>query len=197
MCARKQNQPSPSRVLPVEDIRELVQMMQEFSLAELEWKDGERHLRLSKQGESTGQQNTQNTPVAYYAPPVFPPYMMVPPAVPGGMRPEGYPTAPVPGPQAETPAQPPEKTEEEDESHLVAIRSPMVGTFYAAPAPEKPPFVEVGSHVEPDTIVCIIEAMKVFNEIPAEVRGKIVKVLVENGQPVEYGQPLFLVDPTG
>lgn len=78
--------------------------------------------------------------------------------------------------------------------HIVAIKSIMVGTFFAAPSPEAAPFVKVGDRVGPDTTVCIIEAMKVFNEIPAGVSGKIVAVLVESGEPVEYGQPLFKVD---
>ncbi len=73
----------------------------------------------------------------------------------------------------------------------------MVGTFYTAPDPESPPFVRVGDHVGPETTVCIIEAMKVFNQIPAAVSGRIVAVLVENGEPVEYGQPLFRVDIRG
>ena len=80
-------------------------------------------------------------------------------------------------------------------SDLAVIKSPMVGTFYRSPSPEAPPFVKVGDHVGPTTTVCIIEAMKVFNEIPAEVSGQIVAVLVENGEPVEFGQPLFKVDP--
>lgn len=80
---------------------------------------------------------------------------------------------------------------------LVAITSPMVGTFYAAPDPESPPYVSVGAEVSPDTVVCIVEAMKVFNEIKAEVSGTIEKVCVENAHPVEFGQPLFLVRPSG
>ncbi|HVN67132.1 MAG TPA: acetyl-CoA carboxylase biotin carboxyl carrier protein [Candidatus Sulfotelmatobacter sp.] len=87
-----------------------------------------------------------------------------------------------------------EKDEEKDqEKGLLAITSPMVGTFYRAPSPEAPAFVDVGDEVEPGKVVCIVEAMKLFNEIESEVRGKIVKVLVENGKPVEYGQKLFLV----
>ncbi|MGB9612932.1 MAG: acetyl-CoA carboxylase biotin carboxyl carrier protein, partial [Candidatus Margulisiibacteriota bacterium] len=74
-----------------------------------------------------------------------------------------------------------------------AITSPMVGTFYRAPSPDASPFVEVGDEVEPGKVVCIIEAMKLFNEIEAEVKGKVVKILVENGKPVEYGQKLFLI----
>jgi acetyl-CoA carboxylase biotin carboxyl carrier protein len=80
------------------------------------------------------------------------------------------------------------------EEHLALIKSPMVGTFFVSPSPEAPAFVKVGDHVGKETPVCIIEAMKVFNEIPAEMAGQIVAVLVENGAPVEFGQPLFKVD---
>ncbi len=83
-----------------------------------------------------------------------------------------------------------------DDPTLHKITSPMVGTFYAAPSPDSPPYVKVGDKVEPDTIVCIVEAMKLFNEIEAEVKGEIVEVLVKNEQLVEFGQPLFLVKPT-
>ena len=86
-------------------------------------------------------------------------------------------------PKTETPVS-------EDES-LYKITSPIVGTFYRTPSPDADPFVKIGSRVTPDTIVCIVEAMKLMNEIPAEVTGEIVKIYVENGQPVEYGQPLF------
>jgi acetyl-CoA carboxylase biotin carboxyl carrier protein len=77
----------------------------------------------------------------------------------------------------------------------VTINSPTVGTFYAAATPDEPPFVSVGSRVNPETVVCIVEAMKVFNQIPAEVSGTVVEVLVQNGDSVEYGQPLFRVRP--
>ena len=80
------------------------------------------------------------------------------------------------------------------EEHLALIKCPMVGTFYSAPDPDSPAYVKVGDHVGPETTVCIVEAMKVFNQITAEVSGKIVAVLVENGEPVEFGQPLFKVD---
>ena len=90
---------------------------------------------------------------------------------------------------AAAPATPPA-----DDSNMTLIKSPMVGTFYTAPSPETAPYVKVGDHVGPDTTVCIVEAMKVFNEIPAESAGKIVAILVENGDPVEFGQPLFKVD---
>lgn len=80
-------------------------------------------------------------------------------------------------------------------SNLITIKSPMIGTFYRSAGPDKPPFVNVGDDVAPGKVVCIIEAMKLFNEIESEVGGKIVKVLVDDASPVEYDQPLFLVEP--
>jgi len=82
------------------------------------------------------------------------------------------------------------------DAHLVAVVSPMVGTFYRAPAPDADPYVELNSQVDLGQTVCIVEAMKLMNEIEAEVRGRIARILVDNGQPVEYGQSLFLVDPS-
>ena len=81
-------------------------------------------------------------------------------------------------------------------TNTVTIKSPMIGTFYRRPAPDKPNFIEVGDEVAPGKVVCIIEAMKLFNEIESEVKGKIVKMLVEDASPVEYDQPLFLVEPS-
>lgn len=83
-----------------------------------------------------------------------------------------------------------------DDSKYITIKSPMIGTFYRKPSPDKDAFVNVGSEVKNDTVVCVIEAMKLFNQIEAEVSGKIVKILVEDSSPVEYDQPLFLVDPS-
>lgn len=83
------------------------------------------------------------------------------------------------------------ETESKAEDDLYQITSPIVGTFYRSPAPDKDPYVKEGSHVSPDTIVCIVEAMKLMNEIEAETSGEVVKIYVENGQPVEFGQPLF------
>jgi len=84
----------------------------------------------------------------------------------------------------------------EDTSKLITIKSPMIGTFYRSSSPDKPLFVNIGDSVSAGQVICIIEAMKLFNEIESEVSGKIVKVLVDNAQPVEYDQPLFLVDPS-
>lgn len=104
------------------------------------------------------------------------------------------PTTPAPAaaaPKAEAPA-----SAAADESKYVQIKSPMIGTFYRSANPETPPFVSVGDEVTAGKTVCIIEAMKLFNDIESEVSGKIVKVLVDNASPVEYDQPLFLVDPS-
>ena len=81
------------------------------------------------------------------------------------------------------------------EQGLITIETPMVGTFYSAPNPDAPPFVTVGATVEPETIVCLVEAMKIFNEIKAECSGTVARVLVKNGESVEFGQPMFLIKP--
>lgn len=88
------------------------------------------------------------------------------------------------------------KSDEEEDSKYITITSPIIGTFYRKSSPDKPNFVEVGDSIQADSVVCIIEAMKLFNEIEAEVSGKIVKVLVDDASPVEFGQALFLVDPS-
>jgi acetyl-CoA carboxylase biotin carboxyl carrier protein len=82
------------------------------------------------------------------------------------------------------------------EANYITVKSPMIGTFYRTPNPEKPNFVNIGDEIKPGNVLCIIEAMKLFNEIESEVSGRIVKVLVDNSSPVEYDQPLFLVDPS-
>lgn len=90
---------------------------------------------------------------------------------------------------------PKEESTKEDTSKYIEIKSPMVGTFYRKPSPDKPPYINVGDDISEGQVLCIIEAMKLFNEIESEVNGKIVKVLVEDASPVEYDQPLFLVEP--
>ncbi|UMB60006.1 acetyl-CoA carboxylase biotin carboxyl carrier protein [Lutibacter sp. A80] len=112
--------------------------------------------------------------------------------------PIGMPQMPMPG-QVAAPVQTqdtPVAKEKAEESKFIEITSPIIGTFYRKPSPDKPVFVEVGDNIAADTVVCMVEAMKLFNEIEAEVTGKIVKILVEDGTPVEFGQPLFLVDPS-
>jgi acetyl-CoA carboxylase biotin carboxyl carrier protein len=99
-------------------------------------------------------------------------------------------------PPTQASAQDKAKPQESAPSNTITIKSPMIGTFYRSPSPGKPPFVEVGSEIEIGKPVCIIEAMKLFNEIESEVKGRIVKILVDDASPVEYDQPLFLVDPS-
>jgi acetyl-CoA carboxylase biotin carboxyl carrier protein len=102
-------------------------------------------------------------------------------------------TAPVPAAPAPVEETPPESKEE---SNLITVKSPIIGTFYRKPSPDKPMFVEVGTVIGEGDVLCVIEAMKLFNEIESEVSGKIVKVLVDDASPVEFDQPLFLVDPS-
>lgn len=146
-------------------LERLVSLMSEHGLTSMELQDGEQKISLSRGGPVA----TAHVPVAPPAPPM--------PSTPATPQTPTTPTAPA------------------DTSGLVEIKSPMVGTFYAAANPDAKSFVSVGSKVGPDTDVCVIEAMKVFNTIQAETSGTIEKILVENGQPVEFGQALFLVKP--
>lgn len=110
----------------------------------------------------------------------------------GGTAPIVTTVAPAPAaPAAAAPVAPAAEAAPVEEGNVII--SPIVGTFYSAPDPESPPYIKVGDHVGPETMVCIIEAMKVFNEIPAELAGEVIAVLVQNGDPVEFGQPLFKV----
>lgn len=111
-------------------------------------------------------------------------------AAPVAHAPAATQAAPVAAAGAEKP-----KTAEAASANTITIKSPMIGTFYRKAGPDKPNFAEVGDSIEPGKVVCIIEAMKLFNEIESEVKGKIVKVLVDDASPVEYDQPLFLVEP--
>lgn len=109
------------------------------------------------------------------------------------------PLAAAPTPVQEAPAPTPPAQEApaaEDDSKYITIKSPIIGTFYRKPSPDKPAFVEVGSDIKQGDVLCVIEAMKLFNDIESEVSGKIVKVLVDDSSPVEFDQPLFLVDPS-
>ena len=130
----------------------------------------------------TGAEKTETT-ILQQAAPMAQPAMQMPVA----------PATPAPAQEA-APAAPAAK--EDDSDKYVTITSPIIGTFYRKPSPDKPMFVEVGDSIEANSVVCVIEAMKLFNEIEAEVSGKIVKILVDDSSPVEFGQPLFLVDPS-
>ncbi len=162
--------------MDIEQIKQLIELMVEHDLSRLEIQEGETHILLKRGG----------TPIVQAVGAAMPPAQAPQPAA------APQPTAPATSPGAPGEA---EGGEPQPESHEVFIRSPMVGTFYAAPDPESPPFVKVGDVVTPETVVCLIEAMKVFNEIKAEVSGRITRVLVNNAEAVEYDQPLFAVAP--
>lgn len=165
-------------------IQELIRMVSKHKLTEFILEDGEFKIVI----------RNQETPDSVAATPVVIPAAtpMVTVAPPVAAIPAPFKTdAPAPATVAPAPA----PAAEENTAHLVAIKSPMVGTFYRSPSPDKAAFVKIGDTVEVGARVCIIEAMKLFNEIESDVKGKIVKVLVEDASPVEYEQPLFLVDP--
>lgn len=128
--------------------------------------------------------NQEPTYVTASVPAIAPPVAVAPQATPA--------TAPA---ASETPATPIAPAED-DTSRFITVKSPMIGTFYRSPGPDKPAFANVGDAITPGKVLCIVEAMKLFNEIESEVSGKIVKILVNDAQPVEYDQPLFLVDPS-
>ena len=159
-------------MLDVDKIRQLVEMMVANDLVEISLRDGDVEVNLRRPNP--------NGPV----PVQLADSTVNPAAPPAASAPTGEAAAALPAAPAA-----------EEESNLAEIPSPMVGTFYASPDPDSPPFVTVGSEVHPESVVCILEAMKVFNEIKAEVSGTIERILAKNEQPVEYGQPLFLVRP--
>lgn len=165
-------------MLKVHEIREIIRLMDQSGITHLELESDGDKLLLKKEGIPSYAASNE-APIAG---------VPLPSPGPAAMRKVLSPPAPNPAP-----VQKEEKAPTEEDEDLKKIVSPMVGTFYAAPNPDAKPYVSVGDYVEPTTVVCIIEAMKLFNEIEADVRGKIIKVLVENGQLVEYGQPLFLV----
>jgi acetyl-CoA carboxylase biotin carboxyl carrier protein len=152
----------------LKDIKAIIDLMKKNSITEFELEEKDSKLRL-KRGLNGG------VPVA----PSDEALPMIPMAAPMPMMPMA---APMPAGPVSTPGE-------------IDIKSPMIGTFYRSPSPEAATYIEVGSEVTPETVVCIIEAMKVMNEIKSEVRGIVTHSLVENGKPVEFGQPLFKVRP--
>lgn len=158
--------------IPIEEIKTLVDLMVTHDMSRIELTSGDSHILLRR-----GQPVVAG-PMVSAAPQVAAP----PPASQAAPAPAAVPVVS----DAPSPALP---------ANEVLIKSPMVGTFYSAPDPESPQFVNVGDVVKPETVVCLIEAMKVFNEIKAEVSGRITRILVKNAQAVEFDQPLFAVAP--
>ena len=152
--------------MDIKHLKNLVALMVENDLTKIELREGETHILLRR-----GHPPTINSA-----------HVMMPMAAnPGAAAPAGAPPA--------------EARVAEPASKEILIRSPMVGTFYTAADPESPPFVKVGDMLGPDTVVCLVEAMKVFNEIKAEVSGRLTRILVNNAEAVEFDQPLFAVEP--
>lgn len=118
------------------------------------------------------------------------------PQMPAQPQPQQQQQAPAPSQESAQQSSEDQKSAGEDNSNYITVKSPIIGTFYRKPSPDKPTFVEVGDSVKEGDVLCVIEAMKLFNEIESEVSGKIVKVLVDDASPVEFDQPLFLVDPS-
>jgi acetyl-CoA carboxylase biotin carboxyl carrier protein len=157
-------------------IQELIKLVNESNLGEVTIEQKEFKISIKAKEEQVTQIVASSMPSA-------PVYSQMPQAAPQAALPQaGAPASAAPQAAAAS-------------SNTVTIKSPMIGTFYRRPAPDKPNFVEVGAEVSPGKVVCVIEAMKLFNEIESEVKGKIVKILVEDASPVEYDQPLFLVEP--
>lgn len=171
------------------EIQELIRLLNKTNITEFKLKDGEFEVTIRTE-EYT---KAKNLPAAVAAPavPIAPAVIPQPVAIPVTVPAT---SAAAPAPSEEKPKPAPAA---ENAGDYVQIKSPMVGTFYRSSSPEKPAYVQVGDVVQKGSVVCIIEAMKLFNEIESEISGKIVKVLVNDAQPVEYDQPLFLVDPNG
>ena len=153
-------------VFDVRRVRKFIELMNEHDLAEIDLRQADQRIRLRRGPE----------------------VVTVAGAVPSLTTPAAAATSPKAGGETAPAAA-------GEDANALLIRSPMVGTFYAAASPDSPPFVKVGDQVGPESTVCVVEAMKVFNEIPAECSGKIAAMLATNGQSVEYGQPLFRVSP--
>jgi len=164
----------PGASVNMDELRELIALLRENGLAEFELERADFRVRLRREPSPAQSNYSADAPAAVPPPP---------PVEVGSTAKPATPTVHHPGAQAETAAS--------EDSDLHIISSPIVGTFYRSPSPTADAFVKIGSNVEAETVVCIIEAMKLMNEIQAEATGEIVKIYVENGQPVEYGQPLF------
>jgi len=175
MAARKeQNENAAKASVNMEELRELIALLRDNGLAELELERADFRVRLRREGLAVSGDHAQYIAVPAQSPVSLPNTAAAPAAQ----------SAPAhPGAQA--------SSEAEQDQDLHIVPSPIVGTFYRSPSPTAEPFVKIGSSVEPASVVCIIEAMKLMNEIQAETSGEVVKIYVENGQPVEYGQPLF------
>ena len=151
--------------MDIRKVKKLIELLEESGISEIEISEGEESVRISRYPKP-GTVTTTTAPAAAVAPPAAP-------AAPAAAAPAPAEPAPIRGQQ---------------------ITAPMVGTFYSGPAPGAKPFVEIGTEVKPGDTLCVIEAMKMMNQIESEFAGRVVSILVENGSPVEFGQPLFVIE---
>ena len=156
--------------MDIRKVKKLIELLDETGVAEIEIKEGEESVRISRHPTGAGAMMHMQGPMMY-----APQQQMLPNTPPAA-------TAP-PAPPAPAPMSPDQ-----------VVTAPMVGTYYSAPAPGAKPFVEIGSEVKPGDVLCIIEAMKMMNQIESDKAGRIVSVLAKNGDPVEFGQPLFVIE---
>ena len=169
--------------LDIKEIQELIKFVAKSGVSEVDLEMGEMKISIKtppKKGKGQIETVVQQIPVA------------ASPAI----APVAVQSAPVVASAPEVVVEPPIASSDTDDSKYVTIKSPMIGTFYRKPSPDKDPFINVGDEVNIGTVVCVVEAMKLFNEIESEISGKIIKVLVDDMSPIEYDQPLFLVDPS-
>ncbi len=175
MAKKKNDAPGAAPRADLAEIERILAFMTERGLEEVEYQRGDFHVRLKRQ---SGPGIVHSVPVASQSA-ARPAHALNP-----GLEVEAMAVARPPA------AAPPSE-------NLHTVKSPIVGTFYASPAPDAPPFVKVGDSVKPGQILCIVEAMKLMNEIESDQAGEVVRIFVESGQPVEYGQPLFALRPSG
>lgn len=173
------------------EIQELLRLIAKLELKEFKLKEGDFELSVRSKFHSSGKE------IVPVSPAPAPVVSMTPVAESHFASPAPQPAANTPAPVAKAPAEPAATPAASGDGDYLPIKSPIVGTFYRSPSPEKGPYVKVGDKIEAGTVVCIVEAMKLFNEIESDVSGRIVKVLVDDASPVEYDQVLFLVDPKG
>lgn len=176
--------------MKISEIQDLIKFVARSGVTEVEIEQSNFKITIKSEGaKKRGAKNSQESEV--YMQPQMP--MQMPQMAMQQAQPQQQPAAQAqPAAEKQAPAEKPK----DENANLVTIKSPMIGTFYRSAGPDKDPFVSVGDEIKTGKVICIVEAMKLFNEIEAEVSGKIVKVLVDDASPVEYDQPLFLVDPS-
>ena len=162
--------------MDIKEIQSLIKFVAKSGASEVKLETEDIKITIRTGAPDSGSEKTYVQQIPMQSPP--------PPQVPA--------TAATPEPAAKEPG----TKAESDTSKYITIKSPIIGTFYRKPSPEKPSFVEVGDTISKGDVLCVIEAMKLFNDIESEVSGKVVKVLVEDSSPVEFDQPLFLIDPS-